>query len=132
METQFNWDMWALKTSFFEIWNKTAYLQDVRAIPTCYSPDGKKLYLSSLDIAVNIDSVRELEQAIEDIIDSYKARLNNGNFSNTKLNLAIRECDFEVVCNQLNVLREQGVDQTFSKDYDYSYSEKLFKKLTAI
>lgn len=130
MIKNFNWDSWATKTTFFGVWGKTAYLQNIRAIPTCFSPDGRYLYLSSLDYAVDVVVVSELEQALEDILQSYLSRLYMGDSSNTKLNLAIRQCDFDVVCQLLDKLKEQDVDQLFkNKEYNYSLPNDLFKEL---
>ncbi|MEG2359604.1 hypothetical protein [Acinetobacter sp.] len=129
MNRDFNWDNWASKSPFNAVWDKTSYLQNVRAIPTCYSPDGKYLYLSSLDYEVEIESVSQLEKALDDILDSYVSRLSCGDSAKTKLNLAIRQCDFEVICTLLNGLQERYVDQVFNKNHNYSLPEDLFKKL---
>lgn len=131
MNLDFNWDNWAGKAGFDDVWGKTAYLQKVRAIPTCYSPDEKLLYLSSVDYAVDVQNVSQLEQAIDDIVTSYKYKLNQGDFASTKLNLAIRQCDFEAVCILLDDLKNQGIsDQSFSNSYNYAFPNELFKELT--
>lgn len=130
MVKKFVWDNWVSTASFKEVWNNTIYIPRARSIPTCCSPDGKFLYLSSLDEAVEVDSVERLEQALDDVLTSYiSTSKTDTKDALTNLKLAIRQCDFETICLLLQELKEKETGQTFTNDYIYAFPTDLFWEL---
>lgn len=125
----FNWDKWAGKSSFTTVWSNVAYLSRVRALPTCYNDTRTLIYLSSLDIAFDTNSVTELEEALRSVVDSYKSRLLMDQTALNSLNLAVRRCDFNEICNLLHSIKVSNDYAEFSENYDFAFPDDLFNKL---
>lgn len=125
----FNWDKWAGKSSFTTVWSNVAYFPNVRALPTCYNDTRTLIYLSSLDLAFDTNSVKGLEGALHAVVDSYKLRLTRGQTALNSLNLAVRQCDFNEICNLLYSIKISDDYAEFTQDYNYAYPDDLFNKL---
>lgn len=70
----FDWDKYFSKAKYKEIADSSPDLRS-RRHPTVYSPDGKWIYLSSLDIDVEIHDLDELKIILKHLINSYKSEI---------------------------------------------------------
>jgi len=126
----FDWVRWVGKNSFNKIWEKTPYLSTIRAIPTCFNDERTLVYLSSVDLDCNVQSIKDLEQILEHIVSLYKMELSKGEkTAHLALKLALYQSDFNVICLLLNDIKVTDDYAVFSKDYDYSFPDDLFENL---
>lgn len=95
----FNWDAYAAKAKFDE-------LRDLAVVhgrlPTMYNPDRTAVYLSSQDIAVNVDDLEEIQALLEEVKRSFFTTLNHQEHSYKKLHEL--ETDYELLANLLSNL----------------------------
>lgn len=125
----FDWDRWVGKNSFNKIWEKTLYLSTIRAIPTCFNDERTLVYLSSVDLDCDVQSIKDLEQILEHIVSAYKTKSSQVKTAQSALKLALYQSDFNVICSLLNDIKITDDYAVFSKDYDYSFPDNLFENL---
>lgn len=125
----FDWDRWVGKNSFNKIWEKTPYLSTIRAIPTCFNDERTLVYLSSVDLDCDVQSIKDLEQILEHIVSAYKTKSSQVKTAQSALKLALYQSDFNVICSLLNDIKITDDYAVFSKDYDYSFPDNLFENL---
>src|SRR5688572_29614662 len=95
----FNWDAYAAKAKFEEIRDLSA---SHGRLPTMYNPDRTAVYLSSQDIAVNVDDLEDLQSLLREVKQSFFATLNRQDHSYKKLHEL--ETDYELLANLLSNL----------------------------
>ena len=70
-EPEFDWDNYMETLSYSQVVDLSPLISSSRP-PTMISPDGKLIYLPSLDIAVGTTDTPMLESALASVIDTYR------------------------------------------------------------
>lgn len=101
---EFNWDKHFSKLTWNEV-RENSPVFDGQRLPSLFSPDNTRIYVSSLDLEFATDDVRELAGALEDI----KATFDMAKRSNGYYKMAMAKSDFSTVQGLLSKL---GVDES--------------------
>jgi hypothetical protein len=98
----FDWDHYFSSASFQQIRELSPELS-TRRLPSVYSPDRQLLYLTSLDIDVQTNNVKELLSALDGVRNSYFSIKSAGSCNGKD---AIARTDFIEICSLLANLSE--------------------------
>lgn len=95
----FNWDAYAAKAKFEEL-RGLAVVHG--RLPTMYNPERTAVYLTSQDLAVNVDDIDEIQRLIGEVRKSFFATLDQKDNSYKKLHEL--ETDYELLASLLSNL----------------------------
>lgn len=96
---KFNWDAYAARAKFDEVRDLCA---SHGRLPTMYNPDRTLVYLSSQDLAVAVDDLKELQKLLAEVKSSFFDTLGDQNHSYKKLYEL--ETDYDLLSNLLSNL----------------------------
>jgi hypothetical protein len=106
MSKEPDWDSYFSRLSLNEFTSRSPFLAG-RFTPTVYSEDGEWVYLSSLDVGVNIKDFSKLEYLLLDIESFYNSELKD---YRSFYKLSMLETDMNLLKNlidKLNSLKEE-------------------------
>ena len=100
---EINWDKHFSKLTWNDVYENSPFFHGQR-LPTLFSPDSTRIYISSLDLEFATDKAPELAGALEDI----KATFDMAKRSNGYYKMAMAQSDFSAV---QGLLSELGADE---------------------
>ena len=101
--SNFDWDAHVASSTFSDIRRQSPDL-GVRRLPTLYSPDRSRLYLSSQDDDVATGEVKELLRVLPEIKAAYRRAINGPSINHGRA--AVAEINFLEVCGLIGGLVE--------------------------
>lgn len=108
---EINWDRHFAKLTWNEVYESSPFFHGQR-LPTLFSPDKTRIYISSLDTELPTDNARELADALEDI----KGTFNMAKRSNGYYKMAMAQSDFSAIQGLLSELGTEEANNRLIED----------------